>query len=360
MRTSALGLAALICFGAPSWSAAENNNRYTLQLTIGQTRVEGTPLTWSADPVLLLGRDGRLWDFDPDSARDFRKSAPRFQSFTVGEIREQLQRELGQTFEITATGHYLVAHPRGQRDLWGQRFEDLYRTFWHYFKARGFNLSQPEFPLVAVVFPDQGGFLRYAAADDNVPRQGLLGYYSPVSNRIALYDVTHGSSGDDWSTNAATIIHEATHQTAFNCGVHGRFSYTPRWVGEGLGTLFEAPGVWNWRSQSAARERVNREQLAAFRASLKTRRGESLPEMIASDRLFQTSTQAAYAQAWAFTYYLVETQGKKYADFLAKTAARPAFEPYGPAERTADFTSVFGDHWAMIEAHFLRFIAALD
>ena len=47
------------------------------------------------------------------------------------------------------------------------------------------------------------------------------------------------------SENSATIIHEVTHQVAFNCGVHTRFNDVPRWVSEGLATMFEAKGVWN-------------------------------------------------------------------------------------------------------------------
>lgn len=331
--------------------------RYTLRLTVGQRLIEGTPLNWSEGQVLLLGRDGRLWDFAPDEARDFKKSAPYFKSYSIGEFRAELQRELGQGFELTATGHYLVAHPRGERDRWGQRFEDLYRTFWHYFKARGLALREPEFPLVALVFPTQADFVRYSQRDGNVPRSGLLGYYSPISNRVALYDTSE--SGADWSQNAATIIHEATHQTAFNTGVHGRFSYTPRWIAEGLGTLFEAPGVWNWRFKTAAAERINREQLAAFRRQLKSRPPGRLTDLVCYDRLFDLDAEAAYAESWAWSYFLMETQAKSLAELLAKTAARPAFAPYGPAERKRDFEAVFGTNWAMLEAHFLRFLAAV-
>ena len=47
----------------------------------------------------------------------------------------------------------------------------------------------------------------------------------------------------DWTTNADTIIHEAAHQTAFNTGVHTRCGDSPRWLVEGLGTMFEARKV---------------------------------------------------------------------------------------------------------------------
>ena len=88
-------------------------------------------------------------------------------------------------------------------------------------------------------------------------RPNTLGHYDPASNRVFLFDVTSGTSGDDWSENADTIIHEATHQTAYNVGVHKRFTAAPRWLVEGLATMFEARGVWNAqydRSQSRPRQ----------------------------------------------------------------------------------------------------------
>jgi len=56
------------------------------------------------------------------------------------------------------------------------------------------------------------------------------------------------------------------------------------------------------------------------------------------------------------TFWLVETQPGRYADYLARTANRPPFESYTAGERTADFAAVFGDDWRMLQARFLRFM----
>ena len=48
-----------------------------------------------------------------------------------------------------------------------------------------------------------------------------------------------------------------------------------------------------------------------------------------------------------------------HASYLALTARRPPFTDYTPAERTSDFTSVFGDDWRMLQARFMRFMAAV-
>ena len=72
--------------------------------------------------------------------------------------------------------------------------------------------------------------------------------------------------------------------------------------------------------------------------------------------LFSVNPSAAYAEAWAFTFYLVENEPRKYAQYLALTASRPPFSEYEAAQRIADFTSVFGSNWRMLEAQFLRFM----
>src|SRR6185295_16554928 len=113
---------------------------------------------------------------------------------------------------------------------------------------------------------------------------GVLGYYSPTTNRILMFDP--GQS--DWlaSSSAETIIHEAAHQTAFNTGVHTRFAATPRWIVEGLGTQFEARGVWQSRSYPNQADRINRGRLISFRQYLARRPTDAIAQIVSSDRLF--------------------------------------------------------------------------
>jgi hypothetical protein len=328
-----------------------------MELELNGRRLEGAPLVWSDKEANLLGRDGRLTNFAPKDATNVRKLSTSFRGYSAVEMRDRLRQELGNRFEISGTGHYLVAHPPGQRDYWSKRFEDLYRSFVHYFALRGFTVREPEFPLVAIVWPNQQDFLRYAAQDGARISSNVLGYYSPVSNRITLFDVGGGNASDkSWSQNADTIIHEATHQTAFNTGVHRRFSATPRWLAEGLGTMFEAPGVWNSKQFPKREDRINRGRLSQFKQMVKGFRPGFVSGLVSSDRLFEANAAAAYAQAWALSFYLIETQPVKYADYLKLTARRPVFQDYPAGQRVADFTSIFGDDWQMFEARFLRFM----
>lgn len=331
------------------------------QLTIHGEQIAGTALRFNEQQVFFLTRSGQLLEFAPTDAKDFSRLSGSFQSYSAAELRGQLLREFGQGFEVSGGGRFLVVHPAGQQDVWAPRFEALQRSFAHYFAARGLKIPESRFPLVAIVFSRHTDFARYASSEGNHASAGMLGYYSPATNRIAMYDTTAGSKATsaDWTTNAETIIHEALHQAAFNAGLHNRFGQTPRWVAEGLGTLFEARGVWNSRQYPAAGDRVNRSQLESFRRYLARRQKSAIPDLVSSDRPFNLDVQGAYAEAWALTWYLSETEPKKYFDYLKRTAAIKSFEPYTAPQRLKDFTDTFGGNFEMLNAKLLRQVEAV-
>jgi hypothetical protein len=219
-------------------------------------------------------------------------------------------------------------------------------------------LTEPQFPLVAVVYPRQADFQSQASREGVVNSGGLLGYYSPATNRILMYDASQAFG--DWSINAETIIHEAAHQSAFNTGVHSRFGVAPRWVAEGLGTMFEARGVWQSRTYPQQADRINRGRLQSWRQYASTRRSsDAIARLVSSDRPFQADPDGAYSEAWALSFFLSETDPKRYAQFLAKTAALPPFSDYRSPQRLKDFTDVFGSDLKMLDARMQRFLAGL-
>jgi len=226
-----------------------------------------------------------------------------------------------------------------------------------YFSVRGFELEEPLFPLVAVVLPNRADFQRYIDRTGDHVSSNVLGYYSARSNRVAMYE-TLGDDGAAWGEKAATVIHEATHQTAFNTGIHNRYSPPPRWVAEGLGTLFEAQGVWNSRSFPRQQDRINRGQFEEFRRQLGSgKRGEArFTELISSDRMFSSDIAGAYAESWAFTFYLIETQPRQFAKYLRATASHEDFVTPSAAERMKDFTRVFGENLRLLDAQFARYM----
>jgi hypothetical protein len=322
-------------------------------------RIDAVVLGSGPRQVQLLGRDGWLWLLDPSQAGTLARNASSFHPYSPLVLRNELLREIGRDYEVSGTDHFLVIHPRGQRDKWDERLEDLYRSFVHYFAVRGFEPAKPAFPLVGFVCKDRNEFSRLVTTQQGLPN-GVVGYYSGLSNRITLYDMGGRADSANWAQNASVLIHEATHQTAFNTGIHNRYSPPPAWVAEGLATLFEAPGVYDSRNHSNMADRINRGRLQAFKKLVAPQhKPELIASLVAYDELFQANPSAAYAEAWAMTFYLVETQPRKYWEYLKRTASHRPFQQVSAAERTADFTAVFGSDWRMLEARFLRFMAGV-
>ena len=348
-------LAALVALASTLCEASET----MLRGRYGSRSVEGRKLYETRDELGLLARDGQWLRVKPKSAGGFRPISSRFRSLSAAEMRSQLTSEFGRHYEVTGTGHYLVVHPRGQGSQWANHFEQLYRNFSHYFSVRGLKLRRPEFPLVAVVWANRVEFLKAAAREGSKLPSQSIGYYSQRTNRIMLYDQSAGRAKSGLSSTMPTIIHEATHQTAFNTGIHNRFGQTPRWVVEGLGTMFESRGVWNSHKYPRAQDRIDKARLANFREYLKRRKPQAMADLIASDRSFKQDIAGAYAESWALTLYLVETQPQQYCRYLQKTADRPSFRAYTGAQRLDDFNSVFRKDLKLLEAQYLRYMKRL-
>ncbi|MEM9187277.1 MAG: DUF1570 domain-containing protein [Planctomycetota bacterium] len=331
---------------------------WVMRATVGGQPVEGRPIAWSESTVRLLARDGRLHQFDPRRAKDAKKTAPRFRPMSDSELRAELYREFRGRFDFTSTGHYLVVHPPGEGAEWAGRFEEIYRALLSYVRVRGFRTREPEFPLVAVVLRNQAEYRRFVSKSGTQVLPGALGHYDHYTNRVVLYDVTGGQG--DWTATAKTIVHEATHQVAFNVGVHTRAADTPYWVPEGLAMLFEPRAVWRPSGGDQRGDRLNRERLEDFRHF--SREGQppfDLAAFVASDQPFRRRGAAAYAQAWTLAFYLAETRPRDYSRYLAAIAGRPPLARYSPPARVRDFHAAFGDDFAILQANWMRWVAEL-
>ncbi len=366
-----------------------------LELKVGKTAYQGKLVARSPHYGWLLDRNGELNAVTLSEVDSFRKISTRFSPLPANEIRSQLTTELGRNFSAASTRHYIVCAARGDAQKYAAIFEEIYRVFHLHFSVRGFQVAKPEFPLVAVVFPDRKSFDAQCRKDGVRASRTLMGYYMPANNRVSLFDSgaetvtlqrekpagylcfdcqpgkrrapTIGEIFNDTpqltpfaninGTLKDTIVHEATHQVAFNTGMHSRIGESPQWVVEGLATVFEAPGIRSSSGGKSASARVNHERFIWFRNFVKKRRsGKSLSAFIESDNLFQSATLDAYSQAWALTFYLIETRPREYATYLKTIAQRDPLYKYPASERLEDFQKVFGEKMDLFEAQFLRFI----
>ena len=189
-----------------------------------------------------------------------------------------------------------------------------------------------------------------------------------------LYDLTAETGGRPATTvaelnekigaspfNVATVIHEATHQIAFNCGLHTRYADNPLWLTEGLAMYFETPDL---RSRTGWRTigRSNPFRLAQFRDYARNRRkSDALATLLAVNGRFTEADQAAdaYAEAWAFSYFLIKTKRQLYTDYLHRLSAKKPLVFDDPEERLAEFKAVFGDDVERLDREFLRYLERL-
>ncbi|TWT85197.1 hypothetical protein Pla123a_00030 [Posidoniimonas polymericola] len=350
-----IALGCLTILAAPAAGAD-----FMFSAVVDGARVEGRPLDWTDSVMTLLGRDGQLHEFDPRVVKDARRTAPKFRGYDEREMTQLLRDEFDKRFGISTTQHYIVVHPRGERSAWTERFEQIYGALVNCVRVRGFRVQQPQFPLVAVVFRNKVEYESHVRGSGAKLLPNSLGFYSHSTNRVCLYDITGGDPNQDWTENSSTIIHEATHQVAFNLGVHSRTSPPPYWIPEGLATLFEARGVWRPSGSDQRGDRVNYGYLSAFRRHATEKKPPfSLREFVASDQPFKRNTSAAYAQAWALSFYLSETRPREFAQHLQQTADRPVYSTFSAAERVSYFTEAFGSDLDVLQANFLQWVAKL-
>jgi len=330
--------------------------------------------------LLVIAPDGVLWTVPPEELVSHAETDAAFKPLTTTELSARLLDELPKGFEVHATKHYLIAYntSKAYAQWCGALFERLFNAFTNYWTRQGFELRTPEFPLVAVVFADQASYARFAQSELGEASSSIIGYYSLATNRMTMYDLTGVQSlrapGDrrgspaqinqmlsrpDAERTVATVIHEATHQIAFNCGLQTRYADIPLWISEGIAVYFETPDLSSpkgWRNFGS----INPSRLVAFSQYAERRPVDSLQTLIADDSRFRDTSKAvdAYAEAWALNYFLIHQRPKQYRAYLQVLAEKKQLIWDDPAERLAEFTAAFGE-LAPLEIEFQRYMAKM-
>ncbi|WP_438811209.1 DUF1570 domain-containing protein [Rhodopirellula halodulae] len=330
-----------------------------VEFRIGNKWQTGLHLIESRTESLVIGRDGWLHTIErAEKSNSLRTAEGSFEPTSHVELRNRLRAEFGREFDVIATHNFLVVQPRGRDDRWPKMFEQCHRSFVDYMVRRGVKVREGRFPMVAVVLPDA------RAMYDEIERLGIdvsrvAGLYANKCNRVMTHD------GGAISTIAATVRHEAAHQSAFNCGVHSRVNDTPSWVTEGIGQMFEPEAMSSGRSGTRLAERVNLESVRQLRDTIDMNDPAEVHKwvsrMIRSDDLFQnpSTIHTAYALAWSMMFYLAERDSEAFADILNFTATRPPFETYRSGQRMIDFERVVSSDVREFSNRLTRFVAQL-
>lgn len=355
--------------------------------------VAGRVLIEASNGLLLQSADGAMWMIQDREIQQRERTDKPFRPLTHDELGEQLLAGLPPGFRIHTTPHYVVCYDtsRTYAQWTSSLLERLYRAFTNYWERQGLEIREPEFPLVAMVYSDHATYEQAGQEDLGGPAGGIVGYYSLRTNRVNMYDLTGVESLRDPSNRrgslkqinqmlsqpaavplVATIVHEATHQITFNCGLQTRYADIPLWLCEGMAVYFEAPDLSSTRGWRGI-GRVNYPRLETFLSNLPHWRRGSLESLVADDRRFrpaETSNRrlqvaesqkvvAAYADAWALNYFLIKYRSDQYRDYLKMLSAKKPMVQDDRATRLAEFRQHFGD-LGELEADFLKQMSRVD
>jgi hypothetical protein len=331
--------------------------------------------------IMLLAADGKLWNILPAEIVEHRQNEDPFAPLTGEELKKQILTELPAGFDAYSTAHYVIFYDtsRAYAQWCGALFERLYAAFTNLWTRRGFKLHDPQTPLIVVIYADRQTYAQQSADElaNNAGR--VIGFYSLQTNRVKTYDLTgleslrqaSGKRADSSAINemlsrpeattmVSTVIHEATHQIAFNCGLQQRFADIPLWMGEGLAMYFETPDLSfgkGWRTIGE----VNSPRLERFQQYMQRRPADSLSTLISDDKRFRdTDTNRAldaYAEAWALNYFLLRQRPKDYQTYIERLSKKGPLVWDDSAERLKEFKSSFGNDLTALDNEFVRYMA---
>ena len=379
------GLACLVLYGSGAITAASAIETVTVDQDGAVFTVEGEIVVEAGDGGMILrDRQGKFWPLQPDQIKKRSKDDIPFTLMDQTELSKAILEELPPGFSIHRTKHYLICYntSKAYAQWCGGLFERLFRAYNNFWSRRDLSLSAAEMPMIALVFKDKQTFRRYAVGEVGDAVDSIDGYYNLITNRIATYDLTANSQTQGRPSPfrnmseinqllsqpmagklVATVIHEATHQIAFNCGIQQRLSDIPVWLNEGMAMYFETPDLRSkkgWRGMGE----INMDRFAQFRNYLQRRPDDSLYSLTATANRMQGRSEDArfqgkqgildaYSEAWALTYFLLTYQQESFVDYLKFLSEKKPGRAESEEQKIEDFEKFFGN-LEMLDKQFVQ------
>jgi hypothetical protein len=306
--------------------------------------------------------------------------------------------------KVATSAHYVLLHDTNDAKIGRKRqsraetrlelLETVYESYFMKFAIEGVVLEPPKEHLAVLLFDDEVNFHRYSSLLD--PELTMAaGFWSPKDNIGVFYDqgttpsmralalvsedlkrkksqsrgtavsqeIAHLSNTFELlvkvsreESDVEVVSHEATHQLAGNTGLMPRGKIGARWAHEGLASYFETPAGAGWGGIGAVNETRLKDYWTIARDP-----SRSEIEWVISDELFyrakdQNQAVEAYGQAWALTYFLMETRFEKLIEYYRECAQLE--DDATPRARVDLFQRVFGDLRAF-EREFHRYMTTL-
>lgn len=329
--------------------------------------------------ILLRDRTNALFPLTPDKIVSKSSDDRVFEFLTVEEIKTRILSELPAGFSVHQTANYLIFYDTSLAFAqWsGSLFERLHDIFYNFWKNKGVELETGDVPMIAILLSSKEQYRNLASDELGAAVENVIGYYNMQTNKIVAYDLTGADSGlsarSGRGTNAAqisqilrqpnalrlvaTIVHEATHQLAYNSGLQVRLADMPRWYSEGIAIYFETPDLQSKKGWSSI-GKVNTVRLKRFQSRFGRRNPEALKKLLTDDSLFNDPQTAldAYSESWALTHFLIKKYPKEYAQYAQNLSQKSPFIWDDPDQRIKEFESVFGP-WQNIDRELIRFFS---
>ncbi|MDO4557339.1 MAG: DUF1570 domain-containing protein [Planctomycetia bacterium] len=335
-----------------------------VEFTVDERRIVGEGRILIEDTeggVLLETTDGRRYIVNAENILSRKTDDRPFQVDEPEEAAQKVLRELPDGFRIHQTSHYtIISNTTNDYARWcGGVLEQLYRAFNTFWNGKYVDITEPEFPLQVVIFSDRGQYIHATRNELGEAGASVLGFYSMTTNRITTFDAANTLAMTDrrgrlnvrqiasmpgMSENVRNLVHEATHQLAFNRGLMHRFYDTPRWYAEGMACFFEVPDPGSNKGWGSLGE-PNPLRIRQF-ASMIARRSDGTLRLLENDDALLMSDTAidAYAEAYSIFFYLIKQRSPQLKKYIGRVLARQesgAMEATS-AERLEDFESAFG------------------
>lgn len=339
---------------------------------IGKTVVSGED-----GSALFMTKDGHQWLLEAGEIVKREESAEEFKFWSADELGPELLKSLPQGFKLHSSQHYLVAYETS--DAYARwvaiLYERLYRGFHSYWKQFGVEIEEPTHPMIVIILDNQASFKEFATEDTGADPGTMLAYYHMLKNRVVMYDMTGVEEATNGQRNiktseqiskvmsqpnslnmVATIIHEATHQLAYNSGLQQRLAPVPMWLNEGLAEFFETPDVKSksgWKGIGV----VNGVRLQQFRGYQNARQADSLETLIKADDRFRDGSTVldAYAESWVLFHYLAKTRKEKFGAYIKFVSEKKPLVEETPEQRLKDFQTFFGDDVNALDRELVRY-----
>jgi hypothetical protein len=336
----------------------------------------------SAGSMLLETDEGALWPLQADTILQRESDTEPMVPLNKEQLAQRLLQEMGPGFQVHESKHYVVVFntTRVYAKWCSSLLEKLQKSFLYFWKKRGAKVQPPTHPLAVLIFNNKASYIAHATPELGRSAGNAIGYYSLQTNRIVMYDLTGSQAMLRESTKrgslkditalvrhpraeplVATIIHEATHQIAYNCGLQTRFVDNPVWLSEGMAAYFETPDLASNRMWTGT-DKVNPDRWNRFRKNVGNGTAANLKTLIADDQRLRNSRTAVdgYAEAWAWNYFLIKWHSKKYTQYLQAIAEKPLLVQDDRTTRLTEFQEHFGNNLQQLEAEFFRRMSKID